>query len=39
MDSNHSDDGFAQSVGRITEGKLPPGADEFTELRKDFIAK
>jgi len=21
------------SVGRITEGKLPPGADEFTELR------
>jgi len=37
--SNHSDDGFAQSVGRITEGKLPPGADEFTELRKSFIAK
>ena len=37
--SNHSDDGFAQSVGRITEGKLPPGADECTELRKSFIAK
>src|SRR5258708_960529 len=27
------------SVGRITEGKLPSGADEFTELRKSFIAK
>jgi len=38
MDSNHSDDGFAQSVGRITEGKLPPGADEFTALPRSFIA-
>ena len=37
--SNHSDDGFAQSVGRITEGKLPPGADEFTALPRSFIAK
>jgi hypothetical protein len=30
--SNHSDDSFAQSVGRITEGKLPPGVDEFTAI-------
>jgi len=37
--SNHSDGGFAQSVGRITEGKLPPGADEFTALPRSFIAK
>ena len=39
MDSNHSDDGFAQSVGRITEGKLPPSADEFTALPKSFMPK
>jgi hypothetical protein len=39
MDSNYSDDGFAQSVERITEGKFPPGADEFTALPRSFIAK
>jgi hypothetical protein len=26
-------------VGRITKGKLPPGADEFTALPRSFIAK
>jgi hypothetical protein len=37
--SNRSDDGFAQSVRRITEGKLPRGADEFTALPRSFIVK
>src|SRR5258708_3065839 len=34
--SNHSDDGFAQSAGRIREGKLPSGADEFTALPREL---
>jgi hypothetical protein len=33
---NDSDDGF---VGRIMEGKLPPGPMKFTALLRSFIAK